>query len=37
VTTNTAEIEGGTRPAMVAVIRTLSSTEPQLPRGRAGP
>ena len=33
VTTNTAEVEGGLRPAMVAVIRTLSSTARQLPRG----
>ena len=33
VTTNTAEVEGSERPAMVAVIRTLSSTATQLPRG----
>jgi acyl dehydratase len=31
VTTNTAEVEGITRPAMVAVMRTLSSTESALP------
>jgi hypothetical protein len=30
-TTNTAEVEGITRPAMVAVMRTLSSTESALP------
>ncbi len=35
VTTNAAEVEGSVRPAKVAVLRTLSSTAPQLPPGKS--
>jgi acyl dehydratase len=35
ITTNTAEVEGSERPAMVAVMRTLSSTAAALPQARA--